>query len=259
MYIAVLPITKSGKNFKINGTGKIVEYTLKMKELPQENIMENLIKANNPIINETTIIKLAKIIADFHSTATTNEHINQVAMSSIKYNWNENFKQAEQFVGKTISEKEYSFIKKQVDSFMKLKKDVFKERMINGKLRECHGDLYTGNIFITDKIYIFDIIEFNERFRYCDCASDIAFLSMDLEHLKRKDLSECFIKNYISFSGDFESLKVLDFYKCLRAFIRGKVESLKSIDEHIPKEEKLKYKKNAEEYFILSCQYAGNF
>ena len=64
---------------------------------------------------------------------------------------------------------------------MENNKSLFENRIKNGKIRDCHGDLHSGNIFITEKICIFDAIEFNDRFRYSDVASDVAFLAMDLD------------------------------------------------------------------------------
>ena len=68
---------------------------------------------------------------------------------------------------------------------MENKKALFESRIKNNKIRDCHGDLHSGNIFITDKICIFDAIEFNERFRFSDVASDVAFLAMDLDFQKQ--------------------------------------------------------------------------
>ena len=42
IYIEILPITKSNDKIKLNGSGQIIEYALKMKEFSQENIMKNL-------------------------------------------------------------------------------------------------------------------------------------------------------------------------------------------------------------------------
>ena len=64
---------------------------------------------------------------------------------------------------------------------MENNKALFESRIKNNKIRDCHGDMHSGNIFITDKICIFDAIEFNDRFRYSDVASDVAFLAMDLD------------------------------------------------------------------------------
>ena len=82
---------------------------------------------------------------------------------------------------KQFQQAEYQFIQNKINNFMEKNKSLFENRIKNGKIRDCHGDLHSGNIFITDKICIFDAIEFNERFRYSDVASDVAFLAMDLD------------------------------------------------------------------------------
>jgi len=141
-------------------------------------------------------------------------------------------------------------------NFMNNNQMLFNKRIRNGKVRDCHGDLHSGNIFITEKICIFDAIEFNDRFRYSDIASDVAFLAMDLDFQRRSDLSDYFIERYLSYSEDHSLSKVLLFYKCYRAYVRGKVISFKLDDPHVDKNEKKVITKEALAYFNLSLDYA---
>ena len=106
-------------------------------------------------------------------------------------------------------------------------------------------------------ICIYDCIEFIDRLRYTDVAADIAFLAMDLDHYGRKDLSESFIKAYVSKSGDKELLKLLNFYKCYRAYVRGKVGCFQYDDKYISADEKGKIVANARSYFKLAESYTG--
>ena len=116
--------------------------------------------------------------------------------------------------------------------------------------------MHSGNIFITDKICIFDAIEFNDRFRYSDVASDVAFLAMDLDFQKRPDLSGYFIERYIAYSKDPQLTQVLAFYKCYRAYVRGKVISFKLDDPQVSSGEKAAATKEAQAYFKLAADYA---
>jgi len=256
MYIDVLPITLSRNLVKINGSGKIVEYTVKMKELSQESLMSELLRKDK--VDKYIMDKIARILADFHNKAETNSEIERYgSIDIVKFNWDENFEQTREFVGRTIKSQEYSFIYRTVQRFLKDREDLFKVRRRNGRIRECHGDLHSGNIFIADRIYIYDAIEFNKRFRYCDVASDVAFLVMDLEFLSKKNLSSYFLERYIKYSGEDESfLEILPFYKCYRAYVRGKVTSFKLNDPNITEEEKEASKRIAEKYFKMSRQYA---
>ena len=139
---------------------------------------------------------------------------------------------------------------------MEKSKLLFESRIKNNKIRDCHGDMHSGNIFITDPICIFDAIEFNDRFRYSDVASDVAFLAMDLDFQQRPDLSDYFIERYIVYSKDQELIKVLPFYKCYRAYVRGKVISFKLDDPNVSSEEKIAAAKEAQAYFKLAAEYA---
>ena len=254
IYLEVVPINKSSI-IKINGVGETVEYALKMKRLPQEKIMTALLKENK--VGNETIDELAKVIAQFHAKAQTSSEINQYgSLKIIKTNWYENFTQTRRYINQTLSQTEYEFIQNKVNDFMENNKVLFENRINNNKVRDCHGDLHSGNIFITDKICIFDAIEFNERFRYSDVASDVAFLAMDLDFQQRSDLSERFIKTYMAYSEDQQLTKVLPFYKCYRAYVRGKVISFKLDDPSVSSKEKTEATKEARAYFELAADYA---
>jgi aminoglycoside phosphotransferase family enzyme len=254
MYIETAPITQNG-GIKIKGKGETVEYALKMKRLPQEKIMTKLLKENK--IDKKTIEDIAKIIAEFHAKAETNQTISQFgSIDIIKTNWDENFEQTRNVVDKTISAAEFDLISGKIAKFMVDSKGLFEKRIGEGKVKDCHGDIHSGNIFIAERIYIFDAIEFNERFRYSDTAADMAFLAMDLDFNNRSDLSDYFVKKYVEYSGDNELLKLLPFYKCYRAYVRGKVVGFRLGDPAISDEEKQAAAKEANAYFELASIYA---
>src|SRR5271157_5867627 len=62
IYLEVVTINKSNV-IKVNGYGEIVEYALKMKRLPQEKIMTQLLKERK--VDDKTIDEIAKVIARF--------------------------------------------------------------------------------------------------------------------------------------------------------------------------------------------------
>ena len=129
---------------------------------------------------------------------------------------------------------------------------MFHRRIADGRIRDCHGDLHAAHVCFADDIYIYDCIEFNDRFRYCDVASEVAFLAMDLDHYGRTDLSHSFVNAYVALSQDAELKQLLDFYKCYRAYVRGKVEGFKLDDAHISPEEKTRVLAKAMSYFELA-------
>jgi hypothetical protein len=253
IYLGIVAITKKGKGIEIGGKGKVLEYAVKMKEFPQDKIMTKLVRENK--LGRETVKELAKIIAGFHKKAETNRRISRFGeTTAIKFNTDENFAQTKDFIGKTITREQFDTILNATDAFLR-KRQLFEKRIRERKIRDCHGDLHTGNICVSDKIYIFDCIEFNERFRYSDVASDVAFLAMDLDFLGSRDLSQFFVDCYVEYSKDKDLLGLLDFYKCYRAYVRGKVTSFLLKESHA----KRSTVELAKKYFALANEYAGRF
>jgi aminoglycoside phosphotransferase family enzyme len=257
MYLEVVPVNRSDI-IKIKGEGETVEYAVKMKRIPEERIMTRLLEKGK--VDRKLIDRMAKIIAEFHLKAKTNRRIGEFgSLPIIETNWMENFEQTREFIGETISQESYQLIRDRTDGFMRKNASLFAKRVRENRVRDCHGDIHSGNIFIADKIYIFDAIEFNERFRYSDVASDMAFLAMDLDFKYRSDLSSFFVERYVKYSEDQEVRKLLHFYKCYRAYVRGKVISFKLNDPSVDSEEKSIARKEAKAYFELAADYARQF
>ncbi len=235
-----------------------MEYAVKMKQIPEEFLMDKLLerKQVSPKMIEAVSEKLVK----FYFTAETNDLIKSFAKPErVKQDTDENFGQTERYLDVTISGEVYEEVKKRTNDFFRTKNETFYQRIASDQIRDCHGDLRLEHIFWGEEISIFDCIEFNERFRYTDVAADIAFLAMDLDYHGRQDLSEHLIRAFIGKSGDHELMDVLDFYKCYRAYVRGKVESFRLDDPNIPKEEKEEALKRAQKYFSLAHRYAKRF
>jgi hypothetical protein len=101
-------------------------------------------------------------------------------------------------------------------------------RKNNGFIRQTHGDGHAGNMFVEDgQVKIFDGIGFKDEFSYADVISDIAFPIMDAIAKGREDIAEEIEASYIEKSQDAEGVqKLLGFYICYRAFVRGQVSTM---------------------------------
>ena len=252
IYLGVVPIIKTEGGFAIRGEGEAVEYAVKMRRLPQERTMDKLLQKG--MVSPEMVAKVAEKLVEFHRQAQTiKEGFGDLATA--RMNAEENFAQTQKYIGLTITPEEYERIRNYTESFLENNAGLFAKRVKEGRVKDCHGDLHTAHICFTDKICIFDCIEFNERFRYQDVANEIAFLAMDLDYHGQKALSNHFVNTYIELSGDRELEKLLNFYKCYRAYVRGKVESFKLDDPHISEEEKEKTLIVAKRYFELAGSY----
>jgi aminoglycoside phosphotransferase family enzyme len=253
-YIGAVPITQEGKEVRVEGNGTAVEYAVKMRPLPDQRMMDRLLR-NNQVTPEM-VEKIAKRLVEFHREAKINEQLAEIGgISTVAKNAEENFEQVESYVNKTVSKEQYNLIRDYTYSFMKKNEKLFAKRVKERRIRDCHGDLHAAHICFVDGICIFDCIEFNDRFRYIDVASEIAFLCMDLDFHGHPELAQHFADTYVKAAGDKELVKLLNFYKCYRAYVRGKVESFQLDDPHIPADQKEKKVAVAKRYFELAKSY----
>jgi hypothetical protein len=260
-YLAVVPITMSLRGAKrrsnllhIEGQGKAIEYAVKMKQLPQDRMMDVLLLRGQVTLE--MVARVAEKLMSFHQKAETNQKIAAFGrLDVIRHNCDENFAQTEKYIGTSITAEEHRHIRNYTNNFIDSNASLFDKRVREGKIRDCHGDLHAAHVCFTDDICIYDCIEFNDRFRYSDVASEIAFLAMDLDRYQQAGLSRHLVNTYVGLSHDEELLKLLNFYKCYRAYVRGKVESFKLDDPYIPEEEKAKVLTAAQSYFKLAESY----
>ena len=258
VYLGVVEIREQGGRYSIGGEGTTVEYAVKMLQLPQSRTMSLLLKQGQ--VTEEQVRRLAVKIADFHRRAATGPEIMRLGtVEAVRENVEENFWQTEKYMGKCLSQDTFDDLVAYSRAFLEAREEIFRQRADAGRVRDCHGDLHTAQIFLENGISIIDCIEFNQRFRYSDVAEDIAFLAMDLDFHQRPDLSRTFVQTYVQESGDSGVMDLLDFFKSYRAYVRGKVNSFLLDDPELPDEEREKAASLARDYFHLARSYSQVF
>ncbi len=254
VYLGVVPVVERDGSIVTGEPGEPLEYAVKMKQLPQERMLDFLLRRGD--VTEDMIRRLAEKIASFHNRARTGKVISSFGrLRVVEKNMRENFAQTRKYVGKALTAETYEDLRSFSEDFMREKAALFQRRIDGGRIRDCHGDLHSAHVCFGKSIYIFDCIEFNERFRYCDVASEVAFLAMDLDNHGRRDLSRTFVSTYQEYSEDFEIRELLNFYKLYRAYVRGKVNCFKSEDQFISSAEREDSLKTAQSYFRLAESY----
>ena len=228
IYLTVLPIRCRKDVWRIGeGSGKIVDYAVMMRRMMPSKRMDKMLEKGK--VSETSIMALAKQVAEFHAHAKLIYSPFDTDESRNTFN---DLKNISTFVKENLGpefERIISDAMEWSDHFLKTKKSLFEQRIRLGLKRDIHGDLHSGNIFLYKKPVIFDCIEFNDDFRQIDVASEIAFLCMDLEAYGYQDLSIVFKDEYLAhFSGiqTPQDQELFVYYKCMRANIRAKVHAI---------------------------------
>jgi aminoglycoside phosphotransferase family enzyme/predicted kinase len=254
VYLDVLPIYRTASGFSFNEEREIVEYCVKMKELPSGWFLSELLAKN--LVGEREIDRLISRLHPFYESELPTREIEQWGTpEKLEISTDENFEQVAPLVGKTISPAAFETIQHFTNKFYVARERLLRERISRHRIRDCHGDLHLDHIHIMpETMSIFDCIEFNDRFRFIDIANDLAFLAMDFDFEGRCDLGNLLLQTAAHEFCDAEMLKVSDLYKCYRAFVRGKVEGIQTMEPEAvnPGE----HAKRASRYFRLALQSA---
>jgi len=260
IYMDVIPITLEGGKYHLGGKGAPVEYSVKMRRLPDEESMISLLQTR--AIKDDDLKSLALFLVDFYKRVSQYKEMHCTEVwENIRINCEENFNQLTLFTGEIINKQRFEIIRSAMTSFLFRKKRLFDNRVKTGKIRDCHGDLRTEHIYFTYNIgiQIIDCIEFNERFRFQDIVSDLAFLAMDIDFSGFPDLSSTLLNHYVHNADDPGIFILLDFYKCYRAIVRCKVNCFRLNEKDIDKSQRELTIAQTKKHLDLAYSYALKF
>ena len=259
VYIGVLPIFRDGSRFFLGEESsgfdpKAHEYTIKMRRLPHDRMLDQLVRRDN--VTTEIIDALVNKMAAFHRDVFATNGWRYGSASSVQTSVLENLSECERFVGDSLSRAQFNTIDVYFKDFIAAHHEMLNHRAREGYVRDGHGDLRCEHICLTRGIQIFDCLEFSERLRCTDVASEIGFLAMDLDSLGAPFLADQLVHSYATLTADEGFAILLNFYQCHRACIRGKVESLKSLENEVPPQERKAARGRALIHFSLASRYA---
>ncbi len=238
----------------VEGAVNPVDYAVEMEYLPDDLRFDRLLlvgRLHNELIDE-----LARLIAQFHRSAATGPSIARFgAPEELAATWQENFADVEAMRGDLVLPHDDDEIRAFVAKFLRAQDTVLRRRQAEDWVRDGHGDLHADHIYATHPLSIIDCIEFSDRLRCCDVVSDVAFLAVDFDYYGRRDLHDRFLLTYNAVMQDHDLPRLLPFYKCYRAYVRGKVEALKSLQADVPEEERVRARAVAQKRFTLAYRY----
>jgi aminoglycoside phosphotransferase family enzyme/predicted kinase len=257
IYLDVETITRDNGVYGLNTSGETVDYTVKMRRLPDENTLKHLLVSNR--VSESFINRLIHTLADFYkaSALKKKEMVQFGSFDAIGQMCRDNFNCLPDFPDSSTNKKKVQLIKAATRIFLDRHKDIFDRRIENNHICDTHGDLKTEHVYNYHGVQILDCIEFNPAFRYQDTASDLAFLAMDMEFMGYRPAALFLLSRYVKITNDTDLMQVIDFYKCFRAMVQVKVYHLQI--GTMPSQDdakKAEHIREMEAYLDLAYQYA---
>ena len=263
VYLGVFAILERGDSFALGPEvtaehPEAVEYAVKMRRLPEDRMLDRLLAAGH--VDTNMIRAIAARIAEFHATAPSNRGWAYGSAAAVWRGVIGDIAQNESYIGHTLRKEQFTAIDAFCRSFITAHWRQLNDRALDGRVREGHGDLRAEHVCLLNtaenEIGVIDCVEFSELLRYNDVASEIAFLAMDLERLGTPMLADELVEAYAEIAGDEDLAMFVPFYKCYRACVRGKVESLRSLEREVGDAERERARQLASKYFTMASRYA---
>jgi len=221
IYLDVVPLVINEKGIlQIDGKGEIADWLVKMKRIPEENMLDYAIQHN--CVDDTQLDQAAILLAEFYKTTppfpmTLTEYTSKLE-SEILFNYNQ--------LSTPLFELPHTLIKELTAgqrAFISARQEIFDKRIADKKIIDAHGDLRPEHICLAPQAAIIDRLEFSKELRIMDMAEELSFLSMECEMMGNAHTGRLFTDVYRKLINDNIPRSLMIFYKikkaCLRAYL----------------------------------------
>lgn len=225
LYLQVEPVSEEGDTVRLGvNSGKVIDHAVKMTRLDENHKMDVLLSRSGVTVEQVQAI--AARLAGFHQKTAV---VHFGVQLQVQHDFNDLLhyrKDIEHYLGK----RSYEVIRRAsetVKQFLTRHTELLNRRSNEGFIRDGHGDLHSGNIFLLAEPVIFDCIEFDDKLRQVDVLNELAFLCMDLESRGFPGLSNAFFtyyNNLFPVCGTNEEQELFTFYKACKANVRAKID-----------------------------------
>lgn len=229
VYLRALPVYLHAGRYRIGGTeGELVDHALEMKRL--DNALEMDVRLAQGKVGRTDIDQILEVLIPFHRNAEIIR--GRVTAVELLADFAD-VAQIQTFCTSTMGEERGADLGASltyVEAFLAEQAALIEQRDREGFVRDVHGDLHAGNIFLTQPPTLFDCIEFSPHFRQIDLLNELAFFTMELEFAGYPDLGEHLMERYNSAFPVIRNAaeqRLYLFYKLYRANVRMKVNAIR--------------------------------
>jgi hypothetical protein len=269
VYLGVVPITRAADGaLALAGDGEAVEHVVWMRRLPADRMLKALLARG--AVEPAMIDRLAARMAAFHAGAPAGPEVAaHGAPEALAALVADDARGTAPFVGGAIAPEDHEVLADFGPRFIRRHETLLRARQQGGRIRDGHGDLHAEHVCFVDApvpcpdrpplppgLYVFDCIEFSPALRANDVASEIAFLAMDLEWLGHPALARRLVASYAAAAADAELAVLVPFYACHRAWVRGRVEAMKSADPAVEGAAAAVAADEARRHLALAVRYA---
>ncbi len=251
VYLGTVPMTvATDGRLELGGKGRTVDWLVKMRRLPDERMLDNLIR-KGPVPEAGLRRLVEKLVAHYRMSPSSNVEpfaYRLRLVGDVTAN------------GRELTAPRYGLALDRIErvvaaqlAILGRQPELFERRASEGRIVEGHGDLRPEHVCLESEPVIIDCLEFNREFRILDAADEIAFLAMECERLGGHAESKAIIEAYRKLSGDDPGERLIAFYKSYRACLRAKLAAMHLSDPVVS--DRQKWARYAAGYLNMAERY----
>jgi len=255
VYLGVVPLTVNNcGQLELEGTGTPVDWLVQMRRLPRDQFLEHCIEEDR--IDLTRLDRAIEHLCRFYQESPALDVASRQYTGHLKKDLSQSFRE---LVVPKYSQSAYLVrsVHEPLLQFIEKRDTMLSERVQEGRVQDCHGDLRPEHICLESEAIIIDCLQFDARLRMLDTASEISFLTVECERLGAERLAERIWSIYFDTCRDHLSEHLLSFYKGYHACLRAMV-AVWHLEDHV--EDADKWIQKAHRYLkIAACASSGLF
>lgn len=221
VYLGTVALTlEPSGELALAGRGDVVDWLVKMRRLPRECMLDRLIERN--AVEADQVRRLGGRLGRFYLVATP------VSVAPPEYR--EGLRRRIRECRSVLAAPDYGLSAARVEriagellAFVEASADLLDRRVEEGRIVDGHGDLRAEHVCFDPEPVIIDCIEFRRDFRILDPLDDLASLAVDCERLGADWIGDGVFAASAEVTGDRPTRELRDFYRGLRAVLRGKL------------------------------------
>jgi aminoglycoside phosphotransferase family enzyme len=227
-YIGVVALGRQGSELCLEHDKRPVDWLVKMRRLPEDATLENQLAGIDT--GDIRLVGLIETLCEFYGRAVRAPWQAADYATRLKRQSRRNakgFRQAElksrRASIRRIADRQCRFVDRN--------SEMIAGRILQGRVRDVHGDLRPEHIFLNEHPQIIDCLEFSSDLRQLDTAEEISFLALECERLGGAGVAERLTGLYREICADSVPDGLLDYYRSRRAMVRAYVSAWHLADD----------------------------
>jgi aminoglycoside phosphotransferase family enzyme len=251
VYLGSVPLTCDSDNtIRVNGNGRIIDWLLKMRRLPQDLMLDRAMTAAT--VDASALTALGTLLSTFHRAQSPIDLTEEDYALSVRNRIDELVRELRAPDLRLDAYVVEQWHAAQLRSLHDLNAELRARPAMRGII-DAHGDLRPEHVYLGSPPCVIDSLEFSAELRTLDPIEDLAYLYIECAHAGHAEIGDAILRSYRNSAADEFSSGLFNLYCGLRAANRAKIVSWHLRDPQV--RERCDWRSIAEAYVVDATHY----